>query len=144
VSLVEPSPDFVAIEEGGNVSMVCKAISPIISCSFIVPGELDEIKLIPNETSSNDNYEYYGDGFEQGVCGITIKYIKKEHNGKASCIVDLNEHLSRVGADIQITITKELPIGVYTNMPCLHAILRLSHHTRLTIAHLIFYMICRQ
>lgn len=111
MSLVEPTPEFVAIEEGRNVSVLCKAISPITACSFIVPGESDEIKLIPNETSGNDNYEYYGDGFDSGECGIMIKFVKKENNGKASCIVDLNEHLTRVGADIQITITKELPIG---------------------------------
>lgn len=112
MSLVEPTPEFVAIEEGRNVSIKCKAISPITSCSFRVPGELDEIKLMPNETSSDDdNYEYFGEGYDAGECGITIKLIKKEHNGKASCIVDLNEHLTRVGADIQITITKELPIG---------------------------------
>lgn len=119
VSLVQSTPEFVAIEEGRNVSILCKAISPITSCSFIVPGEFEEIKLIPNETTtttttssenSNDdknNYEYFGSGYENGECGITIIHIKKEHNGKASCIVDLNKHLSRIGTDIQITITKE-------------------------------------
>ncbi len=111
VSLVQPTPEFVEVEEGKNVSIVCKAISPITSCRFVVPGELDEIKLIPNETSSNKNFEYYGSGFETGECGIAINFIKKENNGKASCIVDLNEHLKNIGADVQITITKELPVG---------------------------------
>jgi hypothetical protein len=110
VTVVEASPEFVAIEEGKNVSMLCKAISPITSCSFIVPGELDEIKLNPNETQQGA-YEYFGSGFDTGECGITITHIKKENNGKASCIVDLNPHLTRVGTDIQITITKELIIG---------------------------------
>lgn len=118
VSLVQSMPDFVAIEEGKNVSMLCKAISPITSCSFIVPGELEEIKISPNETSSNDAYEYYGSGFDNGECGITIIHIKKENNGKASCIVDLNEHLRRVGTDIQITITKELFAGKLIVLSC--------------------------
>lgn len=112
VSIVQSIPEFVAVEEGKNVSMLCKAISPITSCSFIVPGELEEIKISPNETtSSNDAYEYFGSGFDSGECGITIINIKKENNGKASCIVDLNEHLRHVGTDIQITITKELSVG---------------------------------
>lgn len=112
MSLVQSIPDFVAVEEGKNVSMLCKAISPITSCSFIVPGEFEEIIINPNETtSSNEAYEYYGSGFDSGECGITIIHIKKENNGKASCIVDLNEHLRRVGTDIQITITKELSVG---------------------------------
>lgn len=113
VSLVQSTPEFVAVDEGNNVTILCKAISPITSCSFIIAGEFEEIKLIPNETSNGDdnNYEYFGDGYESGECGITIIHIKKENNGKASCIVDLNKHLSRVGTDIQITITKELFSG---------------------------------
>lgn len=115
VSLVESIPNFVAIEEGKNVSILCRAISPITSCSFIIPDEFEEIKLIPNETGndneSNKKYKYFGSGYEKGECGITIINVKKENNGKASCIVDLNKHLTRVGTDIQITITKELFVG---------------------------------
>lgn len=103
----------MAIEEGQNVTIVCRAISPITSCSFTLPGEVNQIKLTDENETRSDNYEYAGDGFENGQCGITIYGIKKENNGKASCTVDLNPHLKNIQAIIPITITKELPRGKY-------------------------------
>jgi hypothetical protein len=111
VGLLTTEPNFVAIPEGENVTLVCRAISPITSCSFILPGESSEIKLIPNETRRDSNYDYFGDGFTSGQCGIFIANVKKENNGNAACIVDLNEHLSGIKANISIIITKELPKG---------------------------------
>jgi hypothetical protein len=110
--LIEASPYFVAIEEGRNVTLVCKAISPITSCTFNIPdGETSrEIKLYAN-TPRNDSFEYFGDGFNAGHCGIFIKHIRKWNAGKASCIVDLNDHIKGVRREILITITKELPVG---------------------------------
>lgn len=112
MSLVVANPYFVAIEEGQNVTFVCRAISPITSCIFTLAGEENPIILSENDNETrSDNYEYAGNGFESGQCGITIYGIKKENNGKAFCIVDLNPHLRDIKADIPITITKELPIG---------------------------------
>jgi hypothetical protein len=108
---VVANPYFVAIEEGQNVTIVCRAISPITSCVFTLAGEDNPIILSENNETRSDNYEYAGNGFESGQCGITIYGIKKENNGKASCTVDLNRHLRDIKADIPITITKELPIG---------------------------------
>lgn len=110
MSLLATNPYFVAVEEGKNVTMVCAAISPIEACSFLIPGEMEIITLIENETRS-DNFEYFGDGFVNGQCGISITSVKKENGGNATCIVDLNEHLKSIKEQIQITITKELPIG---------------------------------
>lgn len=115
-SLVIANPYFVAIEEGKNVSIVCRAISPITSCVFTIPGETNQIVLRDDNETRSDKYEYAGDGFESGQCGIKIYGIKKENNGKASCIVDLNPHLRNIKADIPITITKELPIGMMSEI----------------------------
>jgi len=112
VNLVVANPYFVAIEEGQNVTIVCRAISPITSCIFTLAGEENPIILSENDNETrSDNYEYAGNGFESGQCGITIYGIKKENNGKAHCKVDLNPHLRDIQADIPITITKTLPIG---------------------------------
>ncbi|KAG5676892.1 hypothetical protein PVAND_006696 [Polypedilum vanderplanki] len=107
-SLIKANPYFVAIEEGKNVSILCSAISPITSCHFIIPGEDQPLNLIENHTR-NDNYEYFGNGYENGECGITITSIKKGNEGNVSCVVDLNEHLKNIRENIPITITKELP-----------------------------------
>lgn len=112
MNLVVANPYFVAIEEGQNVTIVCRAISPITSCVFTLAGEENPIILSENDNETrSDNYEYAGNGFKSGQCGITIYGIKKENNGKAFCKVDLNPHLRDIKADIPITITKELPIG---------------------------------
>lgn len=112
MSLVVANPYFVAIEEGQNVTIVCRAISPITSCIFTLAGEENPIILSENENETrSDNYEYAGNGFESGQCGITIYGIKKENNGKAYCKIDLNPHLRDIQAEIPITITKTLPIG---------------------------------
>lgn len=111
-SLITVNPYFVAIEEGKNISILCSAISPITSCLFNIPGEEKEIKLIADEVRT-DGYAYYGDGFESGQCGITIKHINKENGGNITCTVDLNQHLSGIKAKIPVTITKELPVGEF-------------------------------
>lgn len=114
VSLVVAVPYQVAIEEGKNVTIVCRAISPITSCTFSIPGEINQIVLKDDNETRSDNYEYAGSGFESGQCGITIYGLKRENNGRASCTVDLNPHLRDIKAEIPITITKELPRGLYT------------------------------
>lgn len=72
---------------------MCRIAQPITTCKFIIPGEVNEVKLNPSWTR-NDNFRYYGNGLENGQCGVTIMSVREEYHGNASCVLDPNDGLA--------------------------------------------------
>lgn len=84
---------------------MCRIAVPITSCRFVIPGETTEVKLNPNWTR-NDNFRYYGNGLENGQCGVTIMSVHKEYHGNISCVLDPNDGgLDAIG-NIEVIIAK--------------------------------------
>lgn len=84
---------------------MCRIALPITSCRFVIPGEPLEVKLNPS-WSRNDNFRYYGNGLDNGQCGITIMSVRKEYHGNVTCILDPNDGgLDAIGT-IEVVIAK--------------------------------------
>lgn len=74
---------------GNKVHLLCTYEKPISGCRFIIPGETSDILLESQKNSSEnaEKYQYFGNGFETGECGITIFNATKENEGYAKCIL---------------------------------------------------------
>lgn len=86
----DADPKYVATQEGQSINLMCRIALPITSCRFIIPGEVNEVKLNPSWTR-NDNFRYYGNGLENGQCGVSILNVREEYHGNATCRLDPND-----------------------------------------------------
>lgn len=85
---------------------MCRIAQPISTCRFILPGEPIEIKLNPDWPQRNDNFKYFGEGLQQGQCGLEIASVREEHHGNASCVLDPNDGLADAVGNIEIVIAE--------------------------------------
>lgn len=97
----DADPKYVATQEGQSINLMCRIALPITTCKFIIPGEANEVKLNPSWTR-NDNFRYYGNGLENGQCGVTIMNVREEYHGNASCVLDPNDGQADAIGNIEI------------------------------------------
>lgn len=79
---------------------------PLTSCRFNIPGEAIDVKLNPKWPNPPQNYRYYGNGLENGQCGITFLSVREQNYGNATCILDPNDGQPDAVANIEIIIAK--------------------------------------
>jgi hypothetical protein len=103
--IVDTEPKYLATQAGLSVNLMCRIAVPITTCKFIIPGEPAEVKLNPSWTRT-DNFRYFGNGLENGNCGVTIVSVRDEHYGNATCHLDPNDGgLDAIGT-IEIVIAR--------------------------------------
>jgi hypothetical protein len=69
----------------GGKSLLCSLnAGQVTDCSFTRP---DGKVILPSEGIGNANYSYFGDGFENGDCGLTIHKVQEEDKGLWKCTV---------------------------------------------------------
>lgn len=84
---VDTDPAQVVVTENQrNVSLMCRVGRPIQFCTFTLPNSSQQVALMPGKPSAN-GLMYFGGGFEQGQCGVTIDRITTAHNGQVKCSV---------------------------------------------------------
>lgn len=93
-------------QEGEEVSILCRFSSPIQICSFKIPGEDAVIKLSSRWPSRNPNFEYVGNGVENGQCGIKILRMRDTYHGNASCFLDPDDGLREAVGNFEIVIAR--------------------------------------
>lgn len=103
--VADPDPKYVATQEGQSINLLCRITQPVSACRFIIPGEPLDVKLNPSWTR-NDNFRYYGNGLDQGQCGVTILSVREDYHGNATCILDSNDGSPDAVANIEIVIAK--------------------------------------
>jgi hypothetical protein len=57
---------------------------PVTKCTFTRP---DGKLIFMNEGIGNADYTYFGDGFSEGDCGLTIHQVQAKDNGLWNCTV---------------------------------------------------------
>ncbi|XP_055298603.1 fasciclin-3 isoform X2 [Sitodiplosis mosellana] len=87
---VEVYPKNVTAAEGQNATLLCRTSSPLQYCRFEIPGE-SAIRLSDKYESKFPGFKYFGDGLEQGVCGVAIQNVKTINNGPVKCILGLDQ-----------------------------------------------------
>lgn len=55
-----------------------------------IPGE-ESLRLSDKFPSKNPLFVYYGEGLEQGYCGVSVQHVKAINNGKVTCILGLEQ-----------------------------------------------------
>lgn len=88
--------------EGESVSILCSFGKPVSVCRFYTP-EGSTIKI--NERLQG-KYAYYGSGFENGQCGITINDLSKRDEGRWKCSLDIGATFDDVEGFFNVTIRK--------------------------------------
>lgn len=68
---------------------------------FEIPGE-KTIRLSDKFESKSPGYRYFGDGLEQGVCGVSIQNVKVINNGVVKCFLGLES--DEIEGQIDLTI----------------------------------------
>lgn len=100
---IDVEPKSIAAKEGEKISLLCRAPQPIEGyCRITIPGERPIILL--NDSISRPGFEYFGSGFHNGQCGITINAVKPENHGKMICQVQINNEESSGEIDISINL----------------------------------------
>lgn len=104
--VADADPKYVATQAGQSINLLCRVAQPVSTCRFQIPGEPLDIKLNPTWSARNDNFQYFGNGLDQGQCGVTIKSVREEYHGNASCILDPNDGGTDAVGIIEIVIAK--------------------------------------
>lgn len=105
---VEPKNN-TAVRVGESLQILCKV--PQVSlrvCRMEIPGE-GSLVLNGGEPAE-DGIEYYGDGIEQGHCGVRIAKVKETHDGTFKCSLTLTSVRQEATASVKIIVaSKSLP-----------------------------------
>jgi len=83
--LVKVDPKENVLKEGEQFDFICKVEREIDTCFIEFVASSEKFKIFNN--TKKDDFEYNGEGFKKGDCGISYNKIKKEHHGKVTCIV---------------------------------------------------------
>jgi len=73
------------VKGGEQFDFICRAGRPIETCSIKFSGLPQSFKI--RESAKKDDYEYFGNGFQKGDCGIRYYSIKREQHGNVTCTV---------------------------------------------------------
>lgn len=103
--VADADPKYIATQSGEQINLLCRVAQPISTCRFTITGERLDVKLNPAWTR-NDNFQYYGNGLDNGQCGVTIKSVREEYHGNATCTLDPNDGLADAVGVIEIVIAK--------------------------------------
>ncbi|XP_031629264.1 fasciclin-3 isoform X2 [Contarinia nasturtii] len=113
---VETYPRNVTVAEGQNATLLCRASSPLLTCRFEIPGEKG-VRLFDKSDSDNSNFKYFGEGLNQGECGVSIQSVKLIHNGPAKCILGGEKSDFEGIIDLVVALPPKRPeINIHTNM----------------------------
>lgn len=104
--VADADPRYIATQAGQTINLLCRVAQPVSTCRFQIPGEPVDIKLNPTWPARNDNFQYYGNGLDQGQCGVTIKNVREDYHGNATCILDPNDGGTDAVGVIDIVIAK--------------------------------------
>jgi hypothetical protein len=84
------APPHVTLEEGSPLNLIFETVNkePIDDdCRFSVPGLAAKLKIFSGV--KNEKYEFVGDGFAKGQCGLRLHSVSRINAGKVKCLVVL-------------------------------------------------------
>jgi hypothetical protein len=108
----------VAAVKGTSLKMRCDSQTPIHYCWFRSPdGKMYAVSDDKKEMTDDDEYGYYGKGFDMGECGIELRNIQMEDDGIWTCHVG-NTELSNleVAKEIEVRVTDSHVISFRRNL----------------------------
>lgn len=96
-------PEHVEKNEGESASILCSFGRPVERCRFITP--IGDTFRLP-DGGSRGKFQYFGNGFTSGQCGITITNLEKNDEGTWRCSLDVGDDVDDVVGSFNVTITK--------------------------------------
>lgn len=83
---VEINPDKqTAVRLGDELKIVCKAPMPLMVCRFTIPREGPNGLILSPGPKFDDGIDYFGDGLDQGYCGIRLTRARETDDGNYTC-----------------------------------------------------------
>ncbi|XP_055530599.1 fasciclin-3-like isoform X5 [Wyeomyia smithii] len=98
----------VVIENQRNVSLMCRVGRPIQICTVTLPNRDQQVLLDPN-APPRDGLQYFGPGFNAGVCGVTIDRISTAHNGQLKCSLFIDGVSAESYIDVVVAVAPTNP-----------------------------------
>jgi hypothetical protein len=101
------APSHVTLEERCPLDLIFDSDNkePIDECRFSVPGFASEIKIFRGV--QNEKYQFVGDGFAKGQCGLRLYSVNRANAGKVKCSVVL---VSEKKQEFETNVTVLYPI----------------------------------
>lgn len=97
-----PSSKTMVLVQWSPINFICKASKIISDCSIMFENfDPPEIKL--DDHFNFKKYNYSGEGFDKGECGITWHKAQLDQSGKTSCLVTFPDG-GNASAQIKISV----------------------------------------
>lgn len=103
-----------AVRVGESLQILCSAPQPLRICRIEIPGE-GSIVLNANDPSE-DGIEYYGNGLEQGQCGVRIAKVKEIHDGVFKCSLTSHKYRQETTASLKIIVASKFSLFCLDSM----------------------------
>ncbi|XP_077266070.1 fasciclin 3 isoform X3 [Temnothorax americanus] len=100
---IDPKKE-TAVRVGESLQILCSAQQPLRVCRVEIPGE-GSIVLNANEPSE-DGIEYYGNGLNNGQCGVRIAKVKEIHDGIFKCSLTVIKARQESTASLKIIVAR--------------------------------------
>lgn len=107
---IEPKKE-TAVRIGESLQILCSSQQPLRVCRVEIPGE-GSIVLNKDEPSE-DGIGYYGNGLEQGQCGVRIAKVKKDHDGTFKCSLTMVKARQEATASLKIIVASKFLFFFY-------------------------------
>jgi len=92
------------VKVGEQFDFICRAGRPIETCFIKFSDSPRSLNI--RESAKKADYEYLGNGFQRGECGIRYYSVKREQRGPVTCTVGYPD------IDIESTGSTTLIVGV--------------------------------
>jgi hypothetical protein len=102
VNRADVNPTHVEKNEGETANILCTFGRSVERCRFQSP----DGKQLKIHEASTGKYAYYGSGFENGQCGLTINNLIRNDEGAWRCFLDVGPQYDDIEGDFNVTITK--------------------------------------
>jgi hypothetical protein len=116
VPVLKTSPQGkVIVEKDEKFEFKCiSPVKPIESCSIRFQNT-GSLKVKNNSKSNSGEYEYFGDGFENGDCGIRFFKTGLDKEGPVTCIVGFPDKDFESTASVNLTMREAPTVTIVSN-----------------------------
>lgn len=99
-----------AVRVGESVQILCSSKQALRVCRVEIPGEISMVLNGPEP--SEDGIEYYGNGINNGQCGVRIARVKENHDGIFKCSLTPVNSRQEATASLKIIVASEFLLSV--------------------------------
>ena len=90
------------VVEGSPKDFICESDNnePIYDCIFTVPGFFTKIKIFSGV--QNKKYQFVGDGFSKGQCGLRLLSVNRSNSGSVGCSLESDTMTEEAAIDLTV------------------------------------------